>query len=250
MGHSEAASAITSIIKVVLALENGKIPPTIGVSKLSPKIKADEWNIRVLTSSEPWPVTQSSPIARASVNSFGFGGANAHAVLESVDHHVPPRASLVSSPRAFRRSTFLLPFSAMTQLALEHRVQDLTLGCQEGMSVLDLAYTLADRRSRLGVRGYILAGQDTLINDIQPQKLRIAPSPNARSSKTFAFVYTGQGAQWPQMGQQLMETFPSFLHTIQRLDTVLQLLSDPPSWSIQGVLSYGSQKAPNTNFAN
>ena len=154
VGHSEAASAITSIIKVVLALEKGEIPPTISVNKLSPKIKADEWNIRIITSSEPWPATQPFHIARASFNSFGFGGANAHAVLEAADYHVPPRDSVVISHLAFQRSVFLLPFSAESQLALEHRVQDLALRWQKSMSVLDLAHTLAERRSHLGVKGY------------------------------------------------------------------------------------------------
>lgn len=83
LGHSEAASGISSIIKVVLALEKKRIPPTIGVAKFNPKLKLDDWNIQIVTQSTPWPLVdsphgQEGKLRRAGVNSFGYGGANAH----------------------------------------------------------------------------------------------------------------------------------------------------------------------------
>jgi acyl transferase domain-containing protein len=80
LGHSEAASALSSIFKVVLALENGVLPATIGLENVNPEIRTEEWNMRIVTEAEPWP---SPGLRRASVNSFGYGGANAHAILVS-----------------------------------------------------------------------------------------------------------------------------------------------------------------------
>ena len=86
LGHSESASGISSIIKATLALESGQIPATIGVKKVNPKIKSDEWGIQIVTETTEWPGSKpsaSSPryeegvsIRRAGVNSFGYGGAN------------------------------------------------------------------------------------------------------------------------------------------------------------------------------
>lgn len=84
-GHSEAASALTSIFKVVLALETELIPATVGVKTINPKIRVGEWNMRIVTDNEPWPSSDKNGIRRASINSFGYGGANAHAILVGVN---------------------------------------------------------------------------------------------------------------------------------------------------------------------
>nr|UPN67566.1 hypothetical protein [Pestalotiopsis sp.] len=80
LGHSEGASGLSSIIKLVLALQHGQIPATIGVKNINPSIKLDEWNLDIVRENRPWP---KSSTPRASVNSFGFGGANGHAILEA-----------------------------------------------------------------------------------------------------------------------------------------------------------------------
>lgn len=79
IGHLEGASGIAGIIKTVLVLEKGIIPPNTNFEKLNPRIRADLLNLEFPTKSIPWP-TQG--LRRASVNSFGFGGSNAHAVLD------------------------------------------------------------------------------------------------------------------------------------------------------------------------
>lgn len=81
MGHSEAASGITSIIKATLALENGCVPASIGVKKVNPKIKLDEWGIKIATEQTDLPIKSAkthtgAPIRRVGINSFGYGGAN------------------------------------------------------------------------------------------------------------------------------------------------------------------------------
>ncbi|RSL92940.1 hypothetical protein CDV31_014921 [Fusarium ambrosium] len=85
VGHSEAASGLSSLIKVVLALEKGEIPPNTNYKTPNPKIDFDGWRVRVATSPQPWP---SKSIRRASVNSLGIGGSTAHAVVEFYE---PPK---------------------------------------------------------------------------------------------------------------------------------------------------------------
>lgn len=75
MGHSEPSSGIAGIMKAVLAIERGIIPPTIGIENLNPNVDLKDGRLRIVQQSTPWP---DLPIRRASVNSFGYGGSNAH----------------------------------------------------------------------------------------------------------------------------------------------------------------------------
>lgn len=104
---------------------------------------------------------------------------------------------------------------------------------RDGHNVVDLARTLGTRRSNLAERGFALVGQKTLAEDLRFDKLQKSKQGKTYSSHPFAFVFTGQGAQWAQMGKELMEEFPSFRHTIQELDGVLQTLPEKPPWTLQ-----------------
>lgn len=79
LGHSEAASGLSSIIKAILALEKGMIPATLGVKNINPKIHTEEWGVKIVTSLTDWPKSANGHVPamkRISVNSFGYGGAN------------------------------------------------------------------------------------------------------------------------------------------------------------------------------
>lgn len=75
MGHSEPSSGIAGVMKAVLAVERGVIPPTIGIETLNPNVDLKDGQLKIVTESTPWP---DLPIRRASINSFGYGGSNAH----------------------------------------------------------------------------------------------------------------------------------------------------------------------------
>ncbi|EAQ88528.1 hypothetical protein CHGG_05147 [Chaetomium globosum CBS 148.51] len=93
IGHTETASGVAAIIKVALALEKGQIPPSINFEKPNAKLHLDEWNLKVPTSLESWPEPEG--IRRASINNFGYGGSNAHVIMESLDSFVAASASAV-----------------------------------------------------------------------------------------------------------------------------------------------------------
>ncbi|TVY84107.1 Reducing polyketide synthase DEP5 [Lachnellula suecica] len=228
LGHSEAVSGISSIIKVVLALEKGFIPPTIGIRNLNPALKLKERNVEVLTKLIPWP---NESFRRASINSFGYGGANSHIILESAERHVPKLCRDTAKITSDGRKTYLLPFSANSESSLQSGVERITLQ-KADLCLEDLAYTLSCRRSRFSSRGFIIAHQNNFQLDLVAANLKV-PEDTGVYPSSFAFLFTGQGAQWPQMGRELLEEFSICRGTIDRLDDFLATLPNGPSWRLK-----------------
>ncbi|KAM7184617.1 polyketide synthase [Naviculisporaceae sp. PSN 640] len=243
MGHSEGAATLTSIIKAVVALENRVIIPNIKFETPNPEIPWEEGNLVVPTEPLPWPVDCPE---RYSVNSYGIGGSNAHFVIDSAASFglgLPrsiPRALLTYelTPLTLpRKRPSLLVFSAGHPKSLRTMAQQnheyLTQHSEQGLE--DVAYTLAERRERFKYRGFsVISGASS----IEKGAVDVAPVTSQGLEKV-AFVFTGQGAQWANMGRDLMIDYPSFLGTIRDLDDVLHSL-DPafaPSWSIEQILS-------------
>ncbi|KAM0454269.1 hypothetical protein ACHAPV_008542 [Trichoderma viride] len=244
MGHSEAASGLTSIIKCALAFEHGVIPPTYGVKNINPKLKLKERNMKVMTENEPWP----RAIRRASVNSFGYGGANGHVILESIGSYFvgslassPVSRTLTSPYESSKDQVFVLPFSASSGKSLEaRRKQNIeTLERTEPKDVKALAAAMSKRQAKLRLRDFVLA---SVKPDSQPSLIETAEagdkaSPGAQPLP-FAFVFTGQGAQYANMAKELIENDIGFLATIRDLDEVLQSLPAEykPSWTLEQTL--------------
>ena len=132
------------------------------------------------------------------------------------------------------RSKFLIPLSASKPAALISQAQRLAafVAKNPNTNVIDLARTLGTRRSKLSERGYVLVGQKTFSDDLQAVLQSVLPD-RIYSAHPLAFVFTGQGAQWPQMGKELITEFPSFKKSIQELDSVLQKLPEAPPWTLE-----------------
>ncbi|ORY58730.1 KR domain-containing protein [Pseudomassariella vexata] len=234
VGHSEGASGITSLLKCVLALENEIIPPNIKFERPNPKIKFEQKKLKVPIEAMAWPAGKAQV---ASVNSFGIGGSNAHVVLESTKSFFSRRdfADLMQkkefiqndAPNTSRESApSLLVFSATTAESLRRRVvntqQYLELHPE---SQKDLAYTLGSRRLHMPHRAFSVVGKGITPNTSPFHK---APAGNPG----LVMVFTGQGAQWPQMGLELIGHDEIFTQTLQQLEKILATLPDPPPWSI------------------
>ncbi|KAI0427506.1 putative polyketide synthase [Xylaria sp. FL1042] len=236
-GHSEAASGLTSIIKVALAFKNKMIPPTWGPSNISPKLHLKSNGMRVVTESQDWPRS----IRRAGINSFGYGGANAHIILESLESYSSKllHQSASQPKQSWREKQFVIPVSAASSTSMEWRktqVKEEIRRCDEER-LRRLAFTLTMRRSHLPFRDFFVVGDTKKANSwiVTEGKIADSPSFSTQNPLPFAFVFTGQGAQYAGMGKELLRHNTTFRSTIRQLDKILQAL--PPqfaaSWSLE-----------------
>ena len=189
--------------------------------------------MEIVTKRSSWP----SDLHRASINSFGYGGANAHAILESIDNFLPSyNEARMERKKSDPTKLYILPFSGSTSQSLEARVLDLAKRFSEGQmyNFDDLSHTLADRRSKLSKKGFLLASEATAQTDFAIEKLTTPKSTTPLLE--FGFVFSGQGAQWPQMGRELLTRYASFAATIEYMDSVLVSLPEAPSWAIKDAL--------------
>ena len=194
--------------------------------------------VRASRTSLPWP---KSEVRRASVNSFGYGGSNAHVVLEEPKKLVgDAKTTFVSSisqgnddlfsedePKSSR--PFTLVFSANDESSLQaycKKMRQYLMNPNVKVTLPDLAYTLAERRTHHYNRGYIVA-QSTALDESAFVFQKKSPE-----TPKVGFVFTGQGAQWSRMGKSLVENFPTASLLLKHLDDVLQNTPSPPSWSL------------------
>ncbi|KAI9676095.1 MAG: putative Hybrid PKS-NRPS biosynthetic cluster [Caeruleum heppii] len=237
IGHLEGASGLAGVIKATLALQAGQIPPNMHFNNPNPSINFDDWKIKVPTKMINWKAPNG--LRRASVNSFGYGGTNAHVILEGYN---PPKRLADAKPampgalvEMVLDRPYLTPLTSHSDKAGKLLAANLAhyLEKNPGVNVLDLAYGMSIRRSMHQQRSFAI-GNDTgsMVKDlINPQPL--AAWTVAKSVKPrLGFVFTGQGGQWFAMGRNLLEQSPIFKQTLEKCDTLLQSLHDAPEWSI------------------
>ena len=238
VGHSGAASGLSALIKAILIVERSVIPPTRGLVRLNPKINWDKWRVKVPTDSVPFP--SHLPVKRVSINGFGYGGSNAHIVVEGADsileHHQTYKYIDNKEPRKVRaprraiqrKRPFLLPFSAHDKPTLKRNI-DAHGKIIDKYSLLDLSYTLANRRSVLQSKAFTVTSYATA-NEVFNNASTSFTFADKKKTPTVGFVFTGQGAQWARMGAELMDYYPSFLRLVRVLDLTLEDLHDGPEW--------------------
>ena len=251
IGHLEAASGLAGLIKTALMLERRKIPANLHFETPNPRIDFDGLHLRVPTRLEPWPRTAQHAIA--GVNSFGFGGTNAHIVLSEAP---PVSADAVPHEPSTDRA-HLLPLSARTPDALRAVAgQWLTLlDAPPCASLADLCYSASVRRSHHDHR---LSLVFTSVHDLRDQLdgfLHDEGRPGMVSGRLvpgrrpkLAFVFSGMGPQWWAMGRRLMEQETVFRESIE---TCARLLGQHVRWSLLEELlrDEGSSRMHETEIA-
>ncbi|KAK7954812.1 polyketide synthase [Apiospora saccharicola] len=240
LGHSEAASGLTSLMKVTLAFEHGVIPPTYGVAfrslvyLFSHPVKLESRNMKVLNEPEAWPRS----LQRASVNSFGYGGANGHVILESVDSfmsQLPPAVDRDSPENGSgdgppMDNTFVLPFSAASPKSLEMRRQQVRELVEQSdpCQLPKLAFSLTQRESKLRLRDFLLQTDHT-------RDARTGPG-GGTAALAIGLCLHRPGAQYAGMAKELLRHNPRFLASIRELDATLQQALPPqyaPAWTLE-----------------
>ncbi|KAF2157804.1 putative polyketide synthase [Myriangium duriaei CBS 260.36] len=228
IGHTESAAGLAGLIKAVLMLENGHIPPQVNFEKVNEKILLDDWRIRIPTELER------RDLRRISVNSFGYGGTNAHVILDSARsilrntqkpaitkvQHSRPRAFIISA--ASEKS-----FKSFAKHLVEYLAQK-TVAFPTDPEFLDrLAYTLNRRTVYKHKVSIIAEDEASLKTQLETLLDRPIPPSVIQSRKRVAFAFSGQGAQYYNMGRELINTWPEFTASLRRASKHLASLGCP-----------------------
>jgi len=218
LGHLECAAGLAGLVKTVLALHHDLVPPSLHGTSLP------DARLRLVTEPEPWP--RYGGTATAGVSGFGFGGTNAHAVLEEWRPAVPPTEK-----------------SGGTSAARLHLLSDLDTGrvrdtaarlaawlrTPEGSAArpADVARTLAGRTGRGPVRAAVVARDGRELSDALGawaqghQDARVVTGDQDRVGRGPVWVFSGYGSQWTGMGRQLLLEEPAFAAAVEKLDAQL-----------------------------
>ncbi len=227
-GHTEAASGIAGLIKVVLSLEHGFIPPHLHLRTLSPQIPWRDLPLRVSSSGLPWPAGERR---FAGVSSLGFSGTNVHVIVAD-----PPAAAPDDEWRV-DRPLHVCCLSAKSASALRCEVARLAdrLRAAPELAVADVAFTADAGRAHFAHRIAVAAGTRQELEGELADVLGGEPSPRTKSGvldttdePEVVFLFTGQGAQYPGMAAGLYATQPIFRDALDRCAAALEGQMDAP----------------------
>ncbi|MFI9538205.1 SDR family NAD(P)-dependent oxidoreductase [Nocardia fusca] len=254
IGHSQAAAGIGGVIKMVQALRHEVLPKTLHAVELSPHVDWSAGSVRVLTEAEPWPARDR--VRRAGVSSFGISGTNAHVILEEAPPATPSTttgSTLVAGDADDRGGDVLAwTLSADGPEGLRGQAVRLAnwLDTHPEATAAEVAFTLLRHRSRLEWRGAVVgrdraglaAGLAGLAESVEQPVSRSEYVVSGRSvtGRRVAFVFPGQGSQWPGMAAELLAAGGVFAEAIAECEAALAPFVD---WSLTGVLRGASGAA-------
>ena len=234
IGHLESASGIAGMIKAALVLHHRMVPANQNFKTPNPRIPFDALGLEVVTKLRPLPQT-AGRLPVACVNSFGFGGTNAHVVLEAAPMPSGRTESTTLQPKAER--PFALPVSARDKSALrDYAAAYGRLLGEMSVSLADVCYSAGAHKDHHPERMVVIANDAQQMCDRLNSWLEteaaipgVIVGERRVAASELTFVFTGQGSQWWGMGQQLLQREPVFRIMIERIDVLFRELS---GWSI------------------
>ncbi|MFD9532280.1 amino acid adenylation domain-containing protein [Streptomyces sp. NPDC060010] len=239
IGHTESAAGIAGLIKTALSLEHRLIAPHINLERINPAIDLDAAPYEIPVRVTPWPAHEGP--ARAGVNSFGFGGTNAHVLLEEAPPAPRPGAEDPPTPVPEQRPDAGLPFrvlplsthdiSVLPALAEAVRVELADPGTPSAVpsdasvSLTDLAHSLARLRQHHDARLSVVYETRHDLDEALAAYVRGEEHPRVLLGRhregqptSPAWVFTGMGPQWWAMGRELFETSPVYREAVEAVD--------------------------------
>ncbi|MFI6640453.1 type I polyketide synthase [Streptomyces sp. NPDC050504] len=222
IGHTQAASGVAGVIKMVMAIGEGVLPRTLHADERSEKIDWSAGAVELLTESRPWPETGAP--RRAGVSAFGVSGTNVHLILEQAPELVSQEAPN-TDPVA---SVVPWVLSGKTPAALRAQAEQLAeyVAAAPELSPADVGFSLATSRTAFEYRAAVTGrDREELLSGLRA----LAEEDGTRTvSGRTAFLFTGQGAQRAGMGRELYEAFPVFASAFDEVCAVLDGHLDRP----------------------
>lgn len=226
LGHLEAASGVAGLVKALYVLRHRVVPATIGIKTLNPKIEFQNWNLDVVTQNRKLRQTGKLVVG---VNSFGFGGANAHVILESA-----PERSPAAEGKLAKTAPIPVVVSGKSREALKAAARQMAdaLRDQPARYLYNAAYHAAMRRDWHAERAVVFGTQCNAVADQLQQFADDADSAHAVVAGTAlnrargpVMVYSGNGSQWANMGRRLLAD-PVFAAAIDEVDALFSQYAD------------------------
>lgn len=233
IGHLESASGMAGLIKAILALRHREIPPSLHSAELNPNIAFGDLNLSVVR--EPTPLNGEHGPGIVGVNSFGFGGTNAHIVVGAYDAAVRPVAP-VMRPSQARDRLLLLSARSPEALTAVARQYSGFLRAADAPPLGDVARAAALRRSHHAHR---LAAVGRSAEEIADRLAKLAEGEAGpltatgrapRAAARVAFAFSGNGSQWAGMGQDLLAHDDEFAWAVDEIDAVFEPMA---GWSLR-----------------
>lgn len=229
LGHLESASGMAGFVKAVLTLKHRSLPPSIKLKDPNPRIDFDGLNLEVVTELRELDKNPADDMVVA-INSFGFGGANAHVLLQR--YHPDSAAPAAADDLPGELPPLFLSARSLPALRAQAGLYAERIASIDSETYYDVAYTAAHHRERmrcrLGVRAADASGMaEALENWAQGEaEPCVVQEDQPGDAGPIAFVYAGNGAQWQGMGQQLIAESPRFAELMSELDAAIEPLAD------------------------
>jgi acyl transferase domain-containing protein/NADPH:quinone reductase-like Zn-dependent oxidoreductase/NAD(P)-dependent dehydrogenase (short-subunit alcohol dehydrogenase family)/acyl carrier protein len=220
VGHTESAAGAVGLIKAILGLRHGVVPPMLHFTGLPDELARIETGLFVPEVVTPWPTNGAGGPRRAAVSSFGMSGTNVHALLEQAPETAAPEPAQYDGPLVFPLSATSSDELRRTARRLaewvQKNVEKNNDGCENSLFG-DLAYTLTRRRAHRPVRTAVIAEN---LGDLVAGLHEIADAQTPYSAAAGqddlgpVWIFSGQGSQWAAMGVDLLASERVFAETV------------------------------------
>lgn len=234
IGHLEAAAGIAGVIKVILSLEHGLLPQHLHFRNPSPHIPWDRLPVQVVQEATAWERNGQARIA--GVSSFGFAGTNAHVILSEAPEEVgEPAVAPLPIQGAGNRRFSVLPLSARTPAALVQLADQYRrwLSSHPEATLADVCFTAGVGRAHLEHRAALVVNSKESAGELLAALGDDRPAPGlvrgvSDDTPKTAWLFTGQGSQYPGMARELFDTEPVFADTLTRCAAVVANVLEKP----------------------